>query len=281
MIDGKIEFFEGNWGKIRIRATAPDGGGELAFFHNRDFLISEKQKELNSKFISQKYKSLVRRYVNQPKYEYFAYFPWGDGETWEAPYEELARMAKHEEWNFKSEEFRKEYKQRFPILTNYLNYTFLRAQELDLISFSKDESKGCFNTGLQTEKDKDIFATFYREGENLLQEEDLVEFELTKNEQGWRAINVLKKDKTPIYEDKWVLSSFEDSYSDSLKPFRRLPDLPVYITDASDLVFDVNFEIDVNFDHIIDERDNRLPSIIRENQRLAIAAIEGARARAS
>ncbi|MBL7761799.1 MAG: DUF3825 domain-containing protein, partial [Chitinophagaceae bacterium] len=108
-----------------------------------------------------KYGSLMKRHPDQNFDEIFAHFPYdgANGETWEAPYEHLANnVAKEEDWHFNKPEFKTKYKQQFPILTNYLNYTFLRAQDLGLISFSTDGDKACFNTGLQTRDEKDIFA---------------------------------------------------------------------------------------------------------------------------
>jgi hypothetical protein len=114
--------------------------------------------------INKIYSSLTRRSKDQPFEEIFAHFPFesANGETWETPYKRLADLAKREDWHFHRQEFRVKYKQNYPILTNYLNYTFLRAQELNLIFYSSDDDKACFNTGLQTENEKDIFALFYR-----------------------------------------------------------------------------------------------------------------------
>lgn len=62
----------------------------------------------------------------------FAHFGYrGDqGESWETPYEKLARMPKPEDWDFHRSQFKRN-GQAYPILTSYLNYTFLRLQELD------------------------------------------------------------------------------------------------------------------------------------------------------
>jgi hypothetical protein len=57
-----------------------------------------------------------------------------------------------------------------------------------------------------------------------------------------------------------------------------LPELPSYITDVTDLVLDIAYDIDVNIGHILDEPENqeRLPDVLRGNRNLAMAAIEGA-----
>ncbi len=199
------------------------------------------------------YQSLFRRYLGQPTAEIFGHFPYDGaaGETWESPMAELAKLAKPEpgEWNFVSAEFRKP-GVKFPVLSSYLNYTFLRLQEEDEVRITADGRRACFNTGLQTVDEKDIFAVFSR-------------------------------DFRSGTDDKFCdlfLEGLYDSYSRALNHFRPLPELVSYITYAADLVLDVTYDIDVNVGHILDEPDNkgRLPGVLRDNRNLAIAAIEGA-----
>ena len=94
--------------------------------------------------------------------------------------------------------------------------------------------------------EKDIFATFFRN----------------------------KKSKEYVAPD-WTLYGFFDSYSDKLKDFQSLPELASYITNPSDLVFDFEYEIDVNYDHILKKNQERLPEILQQNSKLAISAIQG------
>jgi hypothetical protein len=122
----------------------------------------------------------------------------------------------------------------------------MRLQEQNKISFSEDGDRACFNTGLQTSTEKDIFATFFRN----------------------------KKSKEYVAPD-WTLYGFFDSYSDKLKDFQSLPELASYITNPSDLVFDFEYEIDVNYDHILKKNQERLPEILQQNSKLAISAIQG------
>ncbi|MXN90736.1 DUF3825 domain-containing protein [Flavobacterium sp. Sd200] len=195
-----------------------------------------------------KYNSLTKRYPDQSHKEIFAHFPYdgANGETWESPYEHLVRLTKDEDWHFNRPEFKTKYKQQFPILTNYLNYTFLRTQELNLISYSADGDKACFNTGLQTKDEKDIFALFFKNKEAA-------------------------KYKVPT----WTLYTFADSYSTKLNPYKPLPDLATYITNPSDLVFDTKLNIEINTEHIIDQNKDRLPAVLQANRRLAMTALNG------
>lgn len=193
------------------------------------------------------YLALAARYRDQPSSEIFAHFGFAGehGETWEAPYQRLASLAKEEDWNFHRSEFKRP-GQHFPILVGYLNYTFLCVQDQDKIVYSENNDRACFNTGLQTPNEKDIFATFFR----------------NKNAQ--------ERD-----QPDWNLYGFFDSYSKSLTDFRPLPSIATYIENASDLVLDTNCEIEVNYDHLFDDIRERLPDVLKDRQTLAIAAIQG------
>lgn len=196
------------------------------------------------KFFIMTYEALFPRYKTQDKRNVFAHFPWNAPETWEAPFQKLARMAKPEDWNFSTSTF-KSNSASYPILTNYLNYTFIRLQEQNKISFSEDGDKACFNTGLQTPTEKDIFATFFRN----------------------------KKAKEYSASD-WTFFGFFDSYSEKLRDFQPLPELASYITDPSDLVFDFEYQIEVNSSHILNKNQERLPEILQQNNTVATRTID-------
>lgn len=197
-----------------------------------------------------RYKSLNKRFKDQNPREVFAHFPYNGkvGETWEKPFESLAHLAKREDWNFKRPEFVHQYaNQSFPILTNYLNYTFLRLQDESKIVYSQEEDKASFNTGLQTPRGKDIFATFFK--------------------------NKLAEDRN---QPDWTFYTFCDSYSDKLEPFSPLPELANYITNVEDLVFNTEYQIEPNLDHFLENNESRLPEAFQGNLRLAENAINGA-----
>jgi len=204
-----------------------------------------------------KYESLTKRYKDQDPRTIFAYFPYNQsiGENWEIHYERLARMAKTEDWNFKRPEFILKYEnQNYPILSNYLNYTFLRAQEQDLIVLSDDEDKACFNTGLMTSRGKDIFATFF------------------KNKQA---------ESRDQYD--WTFYSFVDSYSEKMQFYKPTPGLATYISDPTDLVFDTSLEIDTNIGHMVEKNIDRFPDVLQGNVKMAeniiIGSIQSLKAR--
>jgi hypothetical protein len=197
------------------------------------------------------YQSLFKKYREQPSSEVFSffYYDYHKGETWDAPFQRLAKMVKQgENWNFVRPEYQRP-GMTIPILTNYLNNTFSRLQEQGKVRFSIDNRYACFNTGLQTPDEKDIFATF------------------SKNP---NSANVSYCD--------WEFTGFYDSYQRELSEFRPLPDIATYIEHASDLVLDLSYEIDINIAHILDDPENqdRLPPPLRHNRNLAMTAIEGA-----
>jgi hypothetical protein len=198
---------------------------------------------------TKKYKNLFKKYKEQSSEEAFSSYLINEdnGETWEAPYERLAKLARKEDWDFHNPKFKSE-RNNYPILANYLNYTFLRAHDLNLIVFIDNDDKSCFNTGLQTENEKDIFALFFR-----------------------------NKEASKYNAPYWTLFGFVDSYSDRLKPFGSpLPGFPTYIDDPYDLVLNTKFEIEINTEHIIIDNKERLPSKLRDDKKLSMSALEGA-----
>lgn len=195
------------------------------------------------------YKSLSKKYKDQNPREIFAHFPYNGqaGETWEQPYKKLASLAREEDWSYHRSEFVNQYpNQGYPILTNYLNYTFLRLQEESKIRFSADEDKACFNTGLQTPRGKDIYATFFK---NRFAEER--------------------------EQPDWILYAFVDSYSTKLEPFTPLPDIASYIHEVNDLVFNTDYEIEANLEHFLTQNESRLPEVLQGNIRMAENVING------
>ncbi len=194
------------------------------------------------------YEDLIKRYKDQNPRKVFAHFAYksDQGETWETHIQRLAEKANPEVWNFEKKEFRKE-NVNYPILTSYLNYTFRRLQEQGKIKYSSDESRSCINTGLQTPEGKDIFATFY------------------KNNQAEQR-----------NQPDWNLFGYFDAYSDKVRDFEPLPDIATYIDNPSDLVYDHRLEIEVDYQHILQDNKERLPTVLQENPFLARHAVEGA-----
>lgn len=218
---------------------------------------TQRNDPRRTKPVRSKYQSLFKRHWKQDYREICAFFPSDDeirddgsvSSSWEQPFEKLVGLAKREQWNFQRPQFAGKYRnQRFPILTNYLNYTFLRLQDLGRLAYTEDDQRMCFNTGLQTKEEKDIYGVFFRHQ---------------------------APDK--FHRPHWVFDQFAESYNPVLRQFGRLPEIATYITDPGDLVFDPKLEIDVNYDHMINTPENkdRLPESLRENERTTLLALKG------
>ena len=194
------------------------------------------------------YECISKRYKDQDPRVVFAHFPWRDeaGETWETPFQKLADKAKREQWNFGRAEFKKTGTE-YPIIANYLNYTFLRIQQQGKIQYSPDVSKACLNTGLQTPEGKDIYATFYKN------------------------MNAASKNQTD-----WTLFGYFDAYSDKVREFKPLPEIATYIDDPAELVFDHRLELEIDLKHILKDNVERLPAVLQGNEALARNSVEGA-----
>ncbi len=207
-----------------------------------------------------KYRDFKLKYREQDPRDVFCDFSFvtQPGVSWEYPYEKLAAMAQPENWGFTHEEFRTRYpQQKYPILMNYLNYTFLRLQDLDLIAYTDDGTKACFNTGLLTIEEQSIYITFYRNR------------------------------KAELYnKPDWTLFGFANSY-DVRKSgnFTTLPDSAWYYEDPTELFFDCRIKtMDIDYDHILNEDIDRLPEVLQKNHFLALnqlkAQVDSTRERA-
>lgn len=194
------------------------------------------------------YETLFKRSKQQDPRTIFADFKFRPdlGENWETPFQKLADKAKNEDWNFHLLEY-KNSSTNYPILTSYLNFTFIRLQQQNKIKFNEDQSKACINTGLQTPEEKDIFATFYKN---------------------------LNAEKRGLPD--WTLYGYFDTYSEKVRDFEPLPDIATYIDDPSELVFDHSYEFDVQHKHICSHNKDRLPEILKSSDALARKAVEGA-----
>ncbi len=186
---------------------------------------------------------LFSREKNQDPSTVFAHFRYDGkrGESFWTPFQKLADMAQPENWNYNDPNSSKD----LPILRGYLRYTFQRLWEQGKIAYSQDKTLSCFNTGLQTPDEKDIFALFF---ENKRAEE--------------------------FHAPKWTFLRFSDSYN--LKDIYPLPALATYWDNTDELVFDLSYDIELQFDHIYEDNKNRLPVELQDNRTLALHALTGA-----
>jgi hypothetical protein len=117
-----------------------------------------------------------------------------------------------------------------PILYNYLIHTFIRIQEEGKIA--EKDIYSCFNTGLVTENQEEIFMLFGR-------------------------------NRT---KDSWKFLEFCKESSNNLTKFNPLPERATYFNDPSELIYDTRLELRINIDHIVNDPDNftRFPEDIRQ-----------------
>lgn len=151
----------------------------------------------------------------------------------------LAEMAKKEPWNFKNPKYIDSHNP-FPILFNYLNFTYDRLLQENKILVSSDSEHMSFNTGLQTINEQDIYAYFIK--------------------------NRKYPDSTSL---KWFFIKFcVESDKEFVLYFDRCPELACYIDDASDLIFDYRYmPIIIRYEHIIDDNYDRIKNCIGIEQK--------------
>src|SRR5438445_167979 len=143
----------------------------------------------------------------------FAYIPVLDEKL-----AELAGLAETEDWTYQHTHSEHPY----PILFNYVRYTYRRVAEESKVSLSDDGQFSCFNSGLVTPNQEALYASF----------------ETNRKEgapQPWFFKNWLRR-------GQWELTKFAD-----------LPDIAHYFDDPNYLVFDNRRDFRVNIEHIIVE----------------------------
>lgn len=136
---------------------------------------------------------------------------------------ELAAEAEGEDWEYHNTQ--SQYPR--PILYNYVRYTYRRLAEELKIVLSADGQYCCFNTGLVTDAQEPIYASF--------------ETNRNPSAQPWFFKGWYRR-------GRWELNRFPE-----------LPDLAHYFDDPSCLVLDTRKDLRVNVEHIIEENKQRFP----------------------
>lgn len=146
----------------------------------------------------------------------FAWFP-----NFNQSIAELKELAMAENWDYSINPTGKN-----PILVNYIHHTFNKVKEENKIE--KGGEFCCFNTGLVTENQEEIF--------------------------GYCQKNKKPGATMPYFFIGWRKSSHRD-----LSKFAKLAEIATYITDSTDLIYDISIELRVNIDHIIEDNKKRFP----------------------
>jgi len=162
---------------------------------------------------------------------------------------DLKDLAEPEDWTYEHTPSDHPY----PILFNYIRYTYRRIAEENKIALSEDGQFSCFNTGLVTPNQEPIYASF--------------ETNRKEGAQPWFFKNWFRR-------GEWELNKFPD-----------LPDITHYFDDPTCLVFDGRKDFRVNIEHIIVETPReRFPEPYRSMENYALqtvlkGAIDNARER--
>jgi len=148
---------------------------------------------------------------------------------WDDRLETLAQLAEPERWKY----LHVQSEAALPILDSYIKYTFVRV--FDQQKIVEADRLACFNTGLLTPGQEEIFGVF-------TVSEDYVPSQ---------PISPVNK--------KWWLKSWARSGDNLLTDFMELPRLAEYWNDSRELVFDPKLQVQLNLDHIVKDNLNRFP----------------------
>lgn len=140
-------------------------------------------------------------------------------------------LASEEEWNYSGSTGDK-----YPILKNYLEFTYRKLRNEGKIGYSSDNKYACFNTGLVTENLEDIFAFF----------------EEYKNPRPGSTIPFCFKAFLKE-SDRSILQHFSTN----------IPDVANYFTNPELLIFNPKKRLIIDVDHIINDNISRFPAHLK------------------
>jgi len=167
-------------------------------------------------------------------------------DDWDAAIKDLAsNHAQQEDGNW---DYINKKTGQLPVLESYITYTFLKLQKEDKIKYAFRNEKGkelkfaCFNTGLATIKQEEIFAYF----------EHKDNYSKIKQSEGYL--------KQPV----WFFKCFDRESNRLMNNFAQKPDLANYFQNAAELIYDSSKRLIPDFEHILDDREKRFPKEFSE-----------------
>lgn len=236
---GVIEEFENGFGFIKIQSSE-----DKYFIHHTDVIgFGFKKIEIGYEVeftpaVSERglqAKEIILR-DTRTALERFASFS-----DWNSCIEDLAKNhAQYEEGNW---DYINTKTEKYPVLESYITYTFQRLNKEGKIKYATKKEKGkqlnyaCFNTGLATNKQEDIFAYF----------EHKDNFNQPKGNDGYL--------KQPL----WVFKCFDRESNRLMNNFSEKPELANYFQNAIELIYDISKRLIPDFEHILDDREGRFP----------------------
>ncbi len=148
---------------------------------------------------------------------------------WDDRLHALAEIAEPERWTYLQAPSRSP----LPVIDNYIKYTFLRV--FDQQKIVETDRLACFNTGLLTPGQEEIFALFT----------------ISETYDRTQPISSINK--------KWWLKSWASSGDRLLTDFMEFPPLAEYWNDPKELIFDPKLQVQLSLDHIVKDNLNRFP----------------------
>lgn len=172
----------------------------------------------------------------------FAFFP-----KFETALTYLSQLAMPEAWDYNAVSAQTTAQgpigtNQYPILKNYINYTFLRLLDENKIVIV--DKRAAFHTGLYTNHQEDIFAYFERN--NIPNKQD------------------------------WVFKAFYKESATHILGLGTIPDRADYFSNPDSLIINPSYKISVNYDHIIDDNLDRFPVHLQSNKFSLKQSFEGA-----
>lgn len=182
---------------------------------------------------------IIKKSTSKTSYDYFVFFlgknekikaseyihKFIDFDNFDNDIASLAKLAKEESWCFHNSY------DKYLILKIYLSYTFYKLHTDDKVCYSQDKTIMCFNTGLYNDNYEDIY---------LLAQ--------LKNQDS----------------DKYLFSAFTTAGIKNegkliVENFNPLPTRPKYYNDTSEIIFDSNKTLLIDYEHILLDNISRLP----------------------
>ncbi|MBX9601423.1 MAG: DUF3825 domain-containing protein [Bryobacteraceae bacterium] len=148
---------------------------------------------------------------------------------WDDRLRSLAELAEPERWTY----LQAPSQSPLPVLDSYIKYTFSRV--FDQQKIVETERLACFNTGLLTPGQEEIFGVFT----------------ISESYDRTQPISAANK--------KWWLKSWARSGDRLLTEFMEFPRLSEYWNDSRELIFDPKLQVQLNLDHIVKDNLNRFP----------------------
>lgn len=149
---------------------------------------------------------------------------------WEGRLDDLARLAEPERWHY----LHVPAAVGRPILDSYVRHTFARLAEQGKVLTT--DHVACFNTGLLTPSQEQIFGIF--------------------------QVATRYDPKLPVGpgNKKWFLKGWARAGERALTAFGQLPELASYWVEPGELVFNPSLQVELNLDHIIRDNLSRFPA---------------------